>query len=268
MFTSVVVTVRPENDIALPATMGHGLHAAFLDLVSQHNPRLADKLHAPGRSKPFTISPLYGDFIPNNGTLHLKSEESYWFRVTSLDPSLSALLAEFTPASIPSVTLFSEGLPIVAVAKDANEHPWAGQISAEELYESHVLANNLPRSFTLQFHSPTTFRSGGQNMPFPLPRFIFLTLAEKWNRYSPVHLGEEIAPMLAERVQLARYDLRTRMLDFGRYRQVGFTGRCEFRIEAKKDDLWGKIPHLLADFAFYAGVGYKTTMGMGQVQRM
>lgn len=62
MFTSVVVVIRPESDIALPSTMGHGLHAAFLELVSQRNSRLADRLHAPGRSKPFTISPLYGDF--------------------------------------------------------------------------------------------------------------------------------------------------------------------------------------------------------------
>jgi CRISPR-associated endoribonuclease Cas6 len=105
-------------------------------------------------------------------------------------------------------------------------------------------------------------------MPFPLPRFVFLTLAEKWNRHSPVHLGEEIAQVLAERVLLSRYNLKTHMLDFGRYRQIGFTGRCEFRIEAENGDLWGRVPHLLADFAFYAGVGYKTTMGMGQVQRV
>jgi CRISPR-associated endoribonuclease Cas6 len=178
------------------------------------------------------------------------------------------LLDDLTPAALSSITLFTERLPVVAVAKEAKDHPWAGRISAEELYESRMLANNLPRSFTLQFHSPTTFRSGGQNMPFPLPRFVFLTLAEKWNRYSPVHLGEKVAPMLAERVLLTKYDLRTRMLDFGRYRQVGFIGRCEFHIETNKDDLWRQIPHLLADFAFYAGVGYKTTMGMGQVERV
>lgn len=268
MFTSLVITVCPASDLTLPLTMGHGLHAAFLDLVGQRNPRLAEKLHAPGRSKPFTISPLYGDFVPNNGTLHLRGEEPYWFRLTSLDPSLSALLSDLTPAALPAITLFAERLPVLAIAKDADEHPWAGQTSAETLYESRMLWDNLPRTFTLQFHTPTTFRSGGQNMPFPLPRFVFLTLAEKWNRYSPVHLGEEIAQVLAERVLLARYDLKTRMLDFGRYRQVGFTGRCEFRIEAKNGDLWGRVPHLLADFAFYAGVGYKATMGMGQVRRM
>lgn len=267
MFLSVVITVRPESDLALPSTMGRGLHAAFLQLVSQRNPRLADTLHVSERSKAFTISPLYGDFVRNNGNLHLKRDQSYWFRLTSLAPALSDTLSDLTPTTLPLISLFSERLLVVGVAKDVNEHPWAGQISAETLYESHILADARPRTFTLRFYSPTTFRSNGQNMPFPLPRFVFLTLAEKWNRYSPVHLGEEIAPLLAERVLLTRYDLKTRMLDFGRYRQVGFTGRCEFRIEMK-DDLWGKVPHLLADFAFYAGVGYKTTMGMGQVERV
>lgn len=268
MFTSVVITVCPQSDLMLQQTMGYGLYAAFLHLVGLRNGRLADKLHAPTRSKPFTVSPLYGDFVTSNGVVHLQKEQHYWFRLTSLDPTLSALLADLTPVEVPAVTLFSKPLPVIAIAKSPEEHPWASHASAEVLYERHMLENDPPHAVTLQFNTPTTFRSGGQNIPFPLPRFVFLTLGEKWNHYAPVHLGDDVAQVIADRVLLSRYDLKTRMFDFGRYRQVGFTGQCEFRIDVQDDDLWGRVVHLLADFAFYAGVGYKATMGMGQTRRM
>ena len=266
MLISLVMTLRPPTDVQVPFTVGRGLHAAFLDLVAQRSEALAAQLHAPERAKPFGISPLYGNWTRQNGAIVLKKEQSYWFRMTSLEPALSALLADLETDTFPELTLFEHRLPVRSIAKDRTEHPWAARTSVEELYQRRVLDDSPPRTLTLEFHSPTTFRSRGENFPFPLPRLVFLTLAEKWNRYAPVHLGEDIAEVLAERVLLTRYDIKTRLLEFDRYRQIGFTGRCTFRVKTQPDEIWNRIPHLLADFAFYAGVGYKTTMGMGQVR--
>ena len=48
--------------------------------------------------------------------------------------------------------------------------------------------------------------------------------------------------------------------------QIGFTGRCGFT--AFNDDrYWLGVIQLLTDYAFYAGIGYQTTMGMGQARR-
>ena len=60
-FTSVVITVHPEYNLSLPLTTRDGLHGVFLALVKQRNSSLAGKYHAQERSKPFTISPLYGE---------------------------------------------------------------------------------------------------------------------------------------------------------------------------------------------------------------
>ena len=266
MLISLVITLSPPDDIQLPFTVGRGLHAAFLDLVAQRNEALAVQLHASERAKPFSISPLYGKWTRQNGSILLKKDQPYWFRMTSLEPDLSALLADIEPATLPALTLFERRLPVRSIAKNSAEHPWAARTSVEELYQRRVLDASPPQSLGLEFHSPTTFRSRGENFPFPLPRLVFLTLAEKWNRHASVHLGADIAEVLAERVLLTRYDIRTRLLEFDRYRQIGFIGRCTFRVKTKPDEVWNRIPHLLADFAFYAGVGYKTTMGMGQVR--
>jgi hypothetical protein len=49
--------------------------------------------------------------------------------------------------------------------------------------------------------------------------------------------------------------------------QIGFMGRCAFTCFSPERALWRTL-HLLADFAFFCGTGYKTTQGMGQTRRV
>jgi CRISPR-associated endoribonuclease Cas6 len=83
-----------------------------------------------------------------------------------------------------------------------------------------------------------------------------------------VDLGCNISELALSILTVARYKIETRMLDFGRYRQVGFVGEVEFLLKKSGDDITKKIFHLLATFSFYSGVGYKTTMGMGQAKKI
>ncbi|MBI3490961.1 MAG: CRISPR system precrRNA processing endoribonuclease RAMP protein Cas6 [Acidobacteria bacterium] len=45
----------------------------------------------------------------------------------------------------------------------------------------------------------------------------------------------------------------------------GFIGTCEYSVGPRAPEDVSRALHLLADFAFFCGVGLKTTMGMGQV---
>ena len=58
------------------------------------------------------------------------------------------------------------------------------------------------------------------------------------------------------------------MHDYAGYRQLGFVGACEFLPHRGVPADVVRVLHLLAAFAFFAGVGYKTTMGMGQVRQV
>jgi CRISPR-associated endoribonuclease Cas6 len=127
----------------------------------------------------------------------------------------------------------------------------------------------------LEFLSPTAFSFGQrpwgkQIQVLPEPRLVFGSLARAWQAFAPPGLGLEVRRVRAyveENVVIQRLEgLETRMLHFGRYPQVGFVGRVTYRVMDKTSEAaaWRRTMHALAEFSFYAGVGYKTTMGMGQ----
>jgi len=72
----------------------------------------------------------------------------------------------------------------------------------------------------------------------------------------------------AECVALNNFRLRSRALpgkDGGL--QVGAVGTAGY-VAVRFDRYWMSLLALLADFAFYAGVGLLTTTGMGQTRRV
>src|SRR5262249_21418010 len=71
---------------------------------------------------------------------------------------------------------------------------------------------------------------------------------------------------LLERVEMhpTRYQLHTEILQFSKSPQLGFVGTCAFQLHGAPADL--RLLHVLARAAFFLGVGYKTTQGMGLVR--
>jgi CRISPR-associated endoribonuclease Cas6 len=265
MLLSMVFVLRPLTESTLPLTQGNAIHAWFLHLVRQQEPQLASWLHSQEQRKPFTTSPLQGRLRRQGASALLRADHTYWLRITSLVPDLSACLLTVEAAPPPRVRLFDVEFAVCAVTSQAPEHPWAQRSTYEQLYTRAV---ERPQAFqhTLDFVSPTVFRSQGRNQLMPVPRLIFASLWESWHAFAPVPLPPALLPVLSTEVDLLRYELKTQMYDFGSYRQVGFVGPCTFGLPRRQpaDVLWGM--QLLLESAFFTGVGYKTTMGMGQTR--
>jgi CRISPR-associated endoribonuclease Cas6 len=96
---------------------------------------------------------------------------------------------------------------------------------------------------------------------------IFGSLLEKWNTFAPLKLDPEVRRFAEESLLISRYQLTTCAVPLAGGMQVGFIGWCEFTAVVL-DPYWLAAMNLLADFAFYAGTGAKTTMGMGQTRRI
>jgi CRISPR-associated endoribonuclease Cas6 len=167
------------------------------------------------------------------------------------------------------------------------------------------LASPAAQHIGLEFRSPTAFSDGqvawGKRMHlFPDPDRVFDRLARVWNEWAPSTLALDallIQQYAREWIVVAQHELTTRLFHFDRYSQVGFTGTCLYRLmdvgrragpglaPASSDQRGSPAPgsgraptaagaglapaqalHLLAEFAFYAGVGQKTAMGMGQAR--
>jgi len=275
MLYSIVLTLTPTRKTTVRVTMGHQAHAAFLRTVRESDPALAEVLHLPHMPiRPFTVSTLQGTPPARDGWIHLSPERTYWLRFTALyQPIFERFMARFLRGEgRPIIRLGHAVLLIREILTTPGSHPWAGYASWNDLAgkaEPHA-------EITLDFASPTAFGFGQQEwgkkvMVLPLPQTVFGSLVRSWNATAPIPLHidrQELDEYLDEHVVVTRIEnLRTRMLRFRNSLQVGFVGRVTYGLMVEDKAIQTKL-NALADFAFYAGVGMKTTMGMGQTRRV
>lgn len=263
MPVSVCLTIEAASDAELPGFLGTAAHAAFLGLVSRLDATLASRLHDEEGAKGYTVSSLWGP-RPGQGRVKVATGQHYLLRFTSYDDQLSALLCQLRPGSpAESIMLTDAEFRLVEADTDPAENPWARAESFEEIASRHLFGAQPGAKVAMQFVSPTCFRSKGANVPFPLPTLVFGSLLDHWNAFAPAELSPDFRRFAEDCVVASKYELRTEMVPVAGARQVGFTGTCEFTA-INRDAYWLRLMNLLADFAFYSGVGYKTTMGLGQ----
>jgi len=272
---AIVLKLAPERAGRIRATHGHHAHAAFLKTVRQADPALAKVLHMPQLpTRPFTVSPLLGMGTGHQGPVTVAPERDYFLRFTVLyAPIFEQFMARFMRGRVqPRLRLGPMYFQIKEILATPGSHPWVG-------YDSfiHIAQAAEPvESVTLEFTTPTAFSFGDrpwgrQVMPLPLPRLIFGSLSRSWNQLAPSSLSVDrraLRAYIEDNVVVARMaGVETRMLSYSSAPQLGFVGRVTFEFKGGDALLHCRLS-ALADLAFYAGVGYKTTMGMGQCRRL
>ena len=271
---SIVVTLTPTREASVRATMGRQAHAAFLKTVHESDEALAEALHTPGMPvRPFTVSMLQNTPRARNGRLHLSPEQTYWLRFTTLyEPIFERFMMRFLDGGgRPAVRLGRAVLLIKEILATPEGHGWAGYDSWSRL----VQRAKADEEIVLEFSSPTAFGFGQKDwgkkvMVLPLSETVFGSLARSWNALAPTPFQVDrrrLREYLDEHVVIKRIDdLHTQMLRFRRSYQIGFVGRVTYGLMGDDRPIRCQL-NALADLAFYAGIGMKTTMGMGQCRR-
>ncbi|MGQ9467752.1 MAG: CRISPR system precrRNA processing endoribonuclease RAMP protein Cas6 [Anaerolineae bacterium] len=270
---SVVLICSPTQEVEVEATLGHRAHAAFLDAVRRADPRLSAALHDPQVPiRPFTISPLGAVPPAQDGRVRLRPDRGYWLRITVLyAPLFRRLMERFLEADDrPVLRLGPAEMVVREVRTTPGSHLWSGCTSWAGL----VRGARPEAEITLQFVSPTAFSFGQKGwgkkiVVLPQPELVFGSLLRVWNGLAPPPLWLEekgLRAYLEEHVVVRQINLQTRMLRLRGLPQVGFVGTVTYGL-MEENEVARLGLNLLADFAFYAGVGMKTTMGMGQCVR-
>lgn len=265
---SLVLTLQPPPipaDEPLPAWWGAAAHALAFRLLDAADPALAQRIHDdPVAPRPFTVSNLWGG--------DLRRGERVTLRLTALSDAMEAALQAAHAnrlAAGAAVNLDGWDFTVQAATADPAVHPWADAVPWEALASPWLTARvpDPPRRIELLFASPTTFKTGGRHLPLPLPELVFGSLLARWNAFAPVALPEEVRRYAAECLVITRHKIRTRRVTLkpGQNR-VGMLGQVTFRT-VNYDRYWMSLLHLLADFAFYSGVGAGTSTGLGQCRR-
>ena len=269
MLLATVITLTPIEPAAVPAALGRAVHAWFLDRIEGVDAALARRLHEEEGPRPFTASNLWGTGRARGGKVTLDPERPCWVRITGLTEEISEAIERALPAVGEELTLAETPLRVTEIATEAKQHPWAGRADYAGLVQQYTLApGRHPWGVTLRFASPTLFRSGGRDLPLPLPSLVFDGYLRKWNTFSPLALPEEAKRYAEECIALGRFKLRSHLVSFeqgGKGAHVGFTGQARFRFLVG-DAYWTRVMLLLAGYAFWAGTGYRTTAGLGQTQ--
>ena len=294
MFLSAILPLTALNASEQDTFLGREAHALFLSLVASASPGLADKLHADEQRKPFTVSGLRRatryDVAPSSAEkmeevnrsarlAAIQPGQSFTLRFTSVSPDLTAALLESVLPRLPETIRLGDAIFQTAAPITQSElHPWACQSSAEELKTKWFAPTHAPpRQLELEFASPTMIKQRGRFLVMPIPIVVFQSYLMAWNACASPAFEDDLLTLVERDVWVTRYHLRTRSLamrgagegvDAARAsHQLGFLGRCAFTCFSPERALWRTL-HLLADFAFFCGTGYKTTQGMGQTRKI
>jgi CRISPR-associated endoribonuclease Cas6 len=272
---ALIIQLTAAQSGTLRATQGHLAHAAFHQILHHVDPEVAQTVHDMSGRKPFTISPIHGFGHGRQGQLTIRAGQTGWLRITLLDPALFHTFIHYFLQGGRSTQLRLDHMrfEITEILSTPGSHPLAGYTSLAQLHtfwEETELTRDHD-TIHLDFQSPTAFSFRNDHFRhmhvLPDPPVIFGELAGYWDRLTGSITQEAVRDFAACRVVVARHKIETHMYEYRNSKQIGFTGMVSFKLFGQAND--GMVRHLnrLADLAFYTGVGYKTTMGMGQAIR-
>ncbi len=261
---SVLLELRAEHHASLPATTGHLIHAMFHQLLTRIDPALSVRLHQEQGHRPFTLSPLLGGSLKDNRVVLIKGT-TYQIRITLLDGGYlwHCLSTLFLERGSCTVQLGEATFLLTRLISTADATGGAGKTTWQELAsQPHA------REITLSFTSPTAFNTNEHSFVLvPEPRLVWGSLIRTWNCSAPASLSLSqavLGEILTNGITILSCNLSTHTLQYPKYTQKGFLGTCTYRLP--QEEKYAAQMTGLAAFARFAGVGYKTTMGMGQVR--
>lgn len=288
-FYATVFKLTALKDGHLPGTQGRLAQAAFLDIIRSVDPSLAEALHTPNQRRPYTLSPVMDLPRPKGNQIPIKRGKQVWLRATLLDTALFGSLTQHLLSMknealkikhgnnganwvLPALQLGRVTFAISEMLTTPGSHPWAGYTTMARLVQhwEDVPLDKSAWRIEMDFASPTVFSLGsreglGKMMEIlPYPAMFFGSMAARWNGLMPVPFDDEAIRDYAEAtIVVGRYNLRSQPAHFWKNPQMGFMGQITYLLKDKTDVAMIRTLNLLADFAFYSGVGAKTAMGMG-----
>ncbi|MEH2115569.1 CRISPR-associated endoribonuclease Cas6 [Nostoc sp.] len=271
---SLVLNLLPQSPIPSQYLTGRHLHALFLTLVSSVDRTLGDRLHDSTTDKAFTLSPLqidsYSKGVKRGSQLQYSHQQPIpagtpcWWRISLLDDTLFSQLTQLWLNLNPNRPwhLGPADLYITSIQGTPQSiQPWANASTYAQLYEQ---ASDRNSSINLSFSTPTAFRQGQYDSTLPTRESVFNSLLSRWNKYS----GIELSQIAIESIFPSFVNIHTEILADSRSKFIGIIGEVTYKILGAVEPIQIKQINALTDFALYAGIGRKTTMGMGMIRRL
>ncbi|ELR97240.1 CRISPR-associated endoribonuclease Cas6 [Gloeocapsa sp. PCC 73106] len=247
---SFVIELGAAKRGYLPASMGRAIHGCILNWLKIGDAHIAEKIH---QSQVSSVS--ISNLIGYRRQPDILEGDSFYLRICLLDGNLFSPLLE-------GIETWENQEVILAkfpfVIRQIYTIPDSHNLSQFTDYYRLGMYSPTYQDITLQFLSPTSFKQKEVFQLFPLPELVFNSLLRRWNYFAPTELQ---FPEIEWQVFVSAFDLKTHALKLQSDAEIGSQGWVKYRFINLEQ---ARIASILAHFAFYAGVGRKTTMGMGQ----
>jgi len=265
---SIIISLSNPRPVSMPYDQGRALNAVFLDWVKAKDSDLSHKLHSSDYlPRPFTISNLNEMPKPKDGIVFLEAESKVWFRITSISKALSQFLLGEVIADHPEeISIAENAFLIKHMTCDPEKHIWAGETTYNALVNHYMMGRAYPK-IQHYFASATSFHRHGNHLPFVLPSLAIGSWMKSWNAYAPLTFPEDLISKADRSVAVSYYKMHSVPVRYGKMTLVGGIGKCTFNV-VNNDPYWRHLVNVLSAFAFYAGTGVKTALGLGQTRRL
>ncbi len=231
----------------------------YLDRLDAPPGDLSTKLHG------FLMEQLDSSYVD---WLHEQATNPYAMKVRhqeDLTIWTIHLLTEDCQRQVLPILLELTGVNLVKLGTVGIRQTLLEDLTADNLLKIFY-GSNSPSVFTLYFETPTGFRSQGEYVFFPSERLIFQSLMQKYNRLmeGTEYLDQELLEHLVEQTRISSYRLESSYFKVHGKRIPAFRGRITLRVRGA--DTLKAYVYMLLRFGTYAGIGMKTSLGMGGIR--
>lgn len=283
-FLDIVRQVDPAISQALHNNRGKGARQPFtISPILGLPGDLGRQAHKTRKEKQHNVAPASFSRSILKNEIHLPQGWKCWFRVTILNEDLfhrfieyflaPTLLSNPLPLGERTIRLGDARFAVSEILTTSGSHPWAGVATLNDLQKR--LDEPAPDSILLEFHSPTSFSLGKKPSQkqeryelIPYPRLVFGSLAMAWKTLSGEDIVQAVEEYTETHLRLVLHRLERHAMTLHNRPQLGSVGKAEYEFVAPEDTPLARALSLLADIAFYTGVGRKTAQGMGMTRRV
>ncbi|MBE9070884.1 CRISPR-associated endoribonuclease Cas6, partial [Leptolyngbya cf. ectocarpi LEGE 11479] len=256
---SLEFVLKPVANSDLYAQYTIGLHAWFLHQIRDIDPELSAYMHDGESEKPFSLTGLDGQFIPQSQTLQLQRNKPYRWRINALCKPVTQGVAAWLRQLPNEIILKNTPLTIESVNLAQPPTTYAKLLTQGQAGEGSV---------SLSFKSPTSFRRKGHHLPLPWPPNVFHSYLRRWNHFSnqPVD-QDDFLDWVDTYVIITQHQLSTHKVAVGKKGSVtGFTGAVTYAIDRRglTEKPFVAMFYALTQLAPYCSTGHKTTFGLGE----
>lgn len=138
-------------------------------------------------------------------------------------------------------------------------------ITCKEFVDKVFLKEVDKRIIRIKLLTPTTYKSNNEYQLFPSIKALYASIYNKWNAFSDkISLADqEVFEHIIGHSMLIKYNLKSYKYDLEKVHLNSFIGDFSLLFKGPKELV--TISRLLLEYAKFAGLGAKTTMGMGGI---